>query len=68
MNDPGVIVACADFFMQKDAYAPAHAAELLKASLIVGNIFDSKRKGRGNFGHGQTGNQQTCIQGNFLHC
>ena len=40
VSDPGVIVACADFFMQKDAYAPAHAAELLKASLRKGVISD----------------------------
>lgn len=41
VNDPGVIVACADFFMQKDAFAPMHAAELLKASLRKGVTSDA---------------------------
>lgn len=41
VNDPGVIVACADFFMQKEAFAPTHAAELLKASLRKGVTSDA---------------------------
>jgi hypothetical protein len=41
VNDPGVIVACADFFMQKEAFAPTHAAELLKASLRKGITSDA---------------------------
>jgi hypothetical protein len=41
VNDPGVIVACADFLMQKEAFAPMHAAELLKASLRKGITSDA---------------------------
>lgn len=41
VNDPGVIVACADFLMQKEAFAPGHAAELLKASLRTGSATDT---------------------------